>query len=186
MRRLGDLQGESLVLGNLALLAAAQGEEGGLERAVALHEAAITIDRGLGYKRSQAVELDYLSSVLRRQGDLEAAYGCVADTLDLWLELGDPVDLAFWLDLVAELETAEGRSESASRFLGAAESLPADVGHAQDRSDGAEENESAVAVRAGMSESEFNAAWAERQALGRERMVEDARRILADRLGTRS
>ncbi len=48
MRRLGDPQGESVVLGTLALLAAAQGGDDGLERAVELHEAAITIDRELG------------------------------------------------------------------------------------------------------------------------------------------
>ena len=112
----------------MALLAAAQGGEDVLARAVALHEAAITIDRKLGDKRGLAVELDHLAAVLRRKGDLQAAYGCVAETLDLWLELGDPVDLAFWLD----------------------------------------------------------AAWADGQSLGRERMVEDVRRILADRLPAKS
>ncbi len=181
MRRLGDPQGESVVLGTLALLAAAQGGDDGLERAVELHEAAITIDRELGYKRGLAIELDHLAAVRRRKGDLGAAYRCVEEALDLWLELGDPVDLAFWFEMLAELETAAGRLEPAARFFGVAASVRAEIGHGQAASNGGEENDSLGQVRAEMGEEAFNVAWEKGKALGRERAVSEARRVLGER-----
>jgi hypothetical protein len=92
------------------------------------------------------------------------------------LELGDPVDIAFWLDLLAELEAAAGRPESAARFFGGAASLRTEVGHTHG------ENDAISDIRSALGEPSFVAAWTRGQTLGRARLVAEARGVLAERL----
>ncbi len=102
------------------------------------------------------------------------------EALDLWLELGDPVDLAFWFEMLAELETAAGRPEPAARFFGAAANVRAEIGHGQAASN--EGKRTTRWHRCGRRWVRKRIMLLEKgKALGRERAVSEARRVLGER-----
>jgi len=84
---IGDRQGVSTALNNLALL---EGDDGNLDRARELFEQTLAIKRQLGDRQSLALGLNNLSDVLIRAGRLDEAVPVLAEAAGFAAELGNP------------------------------------------------------------------------------------------------
>ena len=88
-----------------------------------LHQEAIAIVRADGNDWDVAIALGDLGDVLHAQGDDAAARRHYAESLQLWLELGDERGVAQGLEGFAVLAAADGHPERAVRLIGAARAI---------------------------------------------------------------
>jgi non-specific serine/threonine protein kinase len=97
--------------------------EGDLNAARALHEEAIATVRPAGNAWDVAIALGDLGDVLHAQGNDAEARRHYAESLRLWLELGDERGVAQGLEGFAILAAADARMERAVRLIGAARAI---------------------------------------------------------------
>jgi DNA-binding CsgD family transcriptional regulator len=119
-RALGDRAWEGRALNKLARLTFYEGD---LDAARALHEEAIATVRPAGNAWDIAIALGDLGDVLHAQGNDAEARRHYAESLRLWLELGDQRGVAQGLEGFAILAAADARTERAVRLLGAARAI---------------------------------------------------------------
>jgi hypothetical protein len=116
-----------------------------------------------------ALALCRLGTVEHAQGDDERAMALYGESLALRRELGDKHGLAECLEgLVA---VAQRQLERAARFLGAAETLRQATGAPLSPGERARYDRDVSAVRAGLVEAVFAAAWATGKAMPLEQVL---------------
>ncbi len=91
-----------LLVGNLAMM------RGDLERAEALHEAAVGCFRRLGERSWTAAALVDLGMDFYRQGDLGQAAACAHDALVIARSIGDAWDIIVALQVLGDVARAQG------------------------------------------------------------------------------
>jgi predicted ATPase/DNA-binding CsgD family transcriptional regulator len=119
-RVLGDRAWEGRALNKLARLTFYEGD---LSAAQALHEQGISIVRQTGNAWDMAIALGDLADVCHALGDAASARGHYAESLRLWLELGDERGVAQGLEGFAILAFADSRPGHAVRLVGAARAI---------------------------------------------------------------
>ena len=135
-------------------------DQGNDERATALLEESVTLFRDIGDKVGMALTLNVLGTVIHAQGDDERATALYEESLALRRELGDKHGLAECLEGLAGVAVAQQHLERAARLLGAAETLREATGAPLSPDERARYDRSVSAVRAGLGEAAFAAAWA--------------------------
>ena len=152
-------------LGSSALL------QGDYDRAKDLLEESLNLYEKLGAKSRIASSLRLLGRVAAAQEDYDRALAHYRESITLLREIEDRRGITGGLEALAELVGSRGRKEQAARLYGAAEALREAIGDfpLQDYHRDAYD-QSVAALRAGLGEEAFAAAWAE----GRAMSVEDA------------
>jgi predicted ATPase len=108
------------------------------------------------------------------QGDHAAARALLEEGLALHQELGEKRGIAFALEAVAGLASAQGQPERAAQLLGAAARLRAAIGAPLPPPERADYERTVAAARAHLEPAAFRAAWAEGEALPLEQAVASA------------
>jgi hypothetical protein len=105
------------------------------------------------------------------QGEYEAAWALLEESLAIFRELGDKEGIAQNLEGLAALAVARAQLVRAARLFGAAEGLREAMGAPLRSADRAEHDRSVAAARAALGEEAFTAAWAEGRAMSLEHTV---------------
>jgi len=156
LRDIGDKDGLAYTLSILGTVVHTQGDD---ERATALHEESLGLWMAIGFKWGMALALSRLGTVAHAQGDAGRATALYEESLALRQELGDKHGLAECLEGLAGVAVAQQHLERAARLLGAAESLREGTGAPLSPRERARYDRDMSAVRAGLGEVAFAAAW---------------------------
>ena len=170
-REMRDRWGSSLALGNLGIVAFHQGD---YERARVIFEENLALHREMEDKYGISTSLHFLGHVVLRQGDYERATALFEESLSLAREMGSKEWMAHCLEGLAGVAEAKGQQERAARLYGAAEALSETIGLAMPSFLRVDYDRSLAAVRAGLGEEAFKAAWAEGRKMTMEEAVEEA------------
>jgi non-specific serine/threonine protein kinase len=139
-------------------------ERGQVERAAVRFEEAHDIFRATGNTYGIGVVLANLAKAARRRGDYSRASALYAESLVLRYEQGDQQSIASSLRGLASIAAATRRHEQAARLWGAADALREAIGAPPPRH-AARAQEAIAAVRRGLGEEVFAAAWTAGRAL---------------------
>ena len=154
-----------------SMLAAVAHDQGNEERATALLEESLTLFRDIGDKDGLAFTLSILGTVAHTQGDDERATALYEESLALRRELGDKHGLAECLEGLAGVAGAQQQLERAARLLGSAETLREVTGAPLSPRERVWYDRDLSAVRAGLGEAAFAAAWATGKAMPPEHVI---------------
>jgi predicted ATPase/DNA-binding SARP family transcriptional activator len=161
-REAGNRTGETVALGNLAMLAY-QRED--YERAAVLYEQGLELAREVGNTAITADMLGNLGEVLFRLGNLQHAATLSRESLLAHQEVGNRVGIGLKLVGLAGIASAQAQPIRAARLFSAAEAVFAYIGsHVQPNARGLYDRDLAVA-RAQLDEPAWQSAWAEGQAM---------------------
>ncbi|MBM4421958.1 MAG: tetratricopeptide repeat protein [Chloroflexi bacterium] len=158
----------------LCVLARQIQQSGDLQRASALAGEAVRIAREIGHKHSASAALETLGSIALAQGDAAAAQQQFHDGLMLQYDLKDMRCISSLLRGCACLAAALKQPDRAARLLGAVEALWDGIGARPAPADHAAWEREAVAARAQLDESTFNAARDEGRAMTMDQAIEFA------------
>jgi len=156
-REVGDTQSLTVALSIFGTIAHAQGENG---RARAFLEESLVLQRDIGIKWGMTTALNRLGMVEHTQGDDGRATALYEESLTLCRELGDKHGLAECLEGLAGMAVAQQHLERAARLLGAAETLREAIGAPLSSRERVRYDRDVSAMRAGLGEAAFAAAWA--------------------------
>jgi predicted ATPase/class 3 adenylate cyclase len=131
-RELGDTQGISMALGNLAIVSMDQGD---LDGAKALFEESLASLRELGDTYGIAMALGNLGNVAMEQGDLEGAKALQKESLALRRELGDTQGIATAVGNLGRIGFLEDDLEEARRQFTDSLKLSQEIGNQVDMND---------------------------------------------------
>jgi non-specific serine/threonine protein kinase len=162
LREMEHKPGTAGMLSNLGALAELRGE---YARATALFDKSLTLKRELSDRRGIASSLNGLALVAVDQGETVRAAALVEEGLGIYRALEDGAGVAACLLRLAIVVAAQHAPDRAARLLGAAEALAAASGYALRSADRAHHNRTLAAVRSGLAEEAFAAAWAAGQAM---------------------
>lgn len=158
-------------LGQLGVVARCQAD---YERAKRLLEESLAMCQELEVKWSRAWSLGELGIVARHQGDYKRAIDRLRESWFLYKEIGNKRGLALCLERFAGIACAQGQTTSAAHLFGAAGALREATGTPLHPCDRPEYERDVTAVRTGLSEEAFTAAWAQGRAMTLEQAVEYA------------
>jgi DNA-binding CsgD family transcriptional regulator/tetratricopeptide (TPR) repeat protein len=119
-RALGDRAWEGRTLNKLARLTYYEGD---LTTALALHQEGVAAVRLAGNTWDMAIALGDMGDVYHALGKADTARRHYAESLSLWLELGDERGIAQGLEGFAILGMADARPEHAVRLIGTAQAI---------------------------------------------------------------
>jgi non-specific serine/threonine protein kinase len=174
--------GGSLPLGDLLISAGyVYLLEGDHERATALNEEAAELYRKRGSRGGLTYALDNLGWAALLREDHERAKDLFQENLALCKEIGDRVIGSGSLEGLACSAASRGEAQRAVRLFGAAQALREAVGYHQTPAERELGAPYLDAARSRLSETEWEAAFAEGQAMSFEEAVEDA--LSAEGLG---
>jgi predicted ATPase/DNA-binding SARP family transcriptional activator len=161
-RSTGDLYGLRLSLLMLGTLYVAQRE---LDRAIAYCEEGVEVARSFGLPRELGIAHQMLGSALLHKGDEQRAAWAFRESLAALRQDPQYMFLARGLDMVGVLADHRGATLDAARLLGAGEAQRERIGATMFQTDVALVGPRVAALRAGLGEEAFAAAWAEGKAL---------------------
>jgi DNA-binding CsgD family transcriptional regulator len=147
---------------------------GDLQEAQAFLEEALANARAGGGTWDIAVSLYFLGEVHLAQDDLIRALASYREGLVRFAEIEDLAGVARCLEGIAGVATEDGQFQTGAKTLGAAASLRERIGHPGHAEDRPRLDRSLSAVRAGLGEAAFAAAWEEGRASGYEQAVTEA------------
>ncbi len=149
---------------------------GDLERAAKLTEEAVALLRevGAGKSRDAAIGLYNLGWIALLQNDLGKAADLYEESLALAWDIGLKPLVISGLEGIACVAGAKGEAERAAQLWGAAEALREAKGIPRDPDWLAEADARISAVRSGLGEEAWEAAWAEGRAMPMEQAIEYA------------
>ena len=148
--------------------------EGDHERATALNEEAAELYRKRGSRGSLRYALDNLGWAALVREDHAQAKALHEESLDLCKEIGDKVIGSGSLEGLACSAASRGEAQRAARLFGAAQALREAVDYHQEPRERALGEPYLAAARSRMTEAEWEAVFAEGQAMSFEEAVEDA------------
>ena len=177
-RELGDQAWLAWSLHRLGIETHGRGDHAAAQ---ALQEEALGLLRRLGGGWGEAHVLTSLAALARDRGEIERAASLYDQSLALRQTLGDGWGTVDALVGAADLAAFAGQATAATRLLGAADVLCADLGYAFFGSSltSIQHHRSLAAVRAYLGEDGFAAAWRQGQGLSSEQAVAEARAALA-------
>jgi predicted ATPase/Tfp pilus assembly protein PilF len=161
-REQGDKHSLAHCLNNLAMMVYSQGDLG---RAAQLTEEAVALFRELGNRVDVALVLCNLGWIALLQDDLGRAADLYRESLSLSWEIGLNPMVQSALEGLACVAGAKGEAERAARLWGAAQSLHETKGIPRDTDFLAEADARISAVRTGMGEEVWEAAWRKGRAI---------------------
>jgi predicted ATPase/class 3 adenylate cyclase len=170
-RELGNQHGIATALGNLGRIAQRTGE---YRRARELYEESLAISRAHGHTRGIDTWLMNLARVLHLLGEREAAGRSCAEALGISHGLGDRANVAECLEIVALAREATEDPRKSVHLLGAAAAARRSIGVELPASEREAYDQRIAALRDAMGEAEFDAAWAEGEAMPLEALIEEA------------
>jgi Tetratricopeptide repeat len=145
--------------------------QGDNERATALYEESLGLCTAIGFKWDTALAFCRLGTVVHAQGDDARATALYEESLALYRELGNKHGLAECLEGLAGVAVAQRQLERAAQLLGAAETLRQATGAPLSPGERARYDRVMSAVRAGLGEAAFAAAWATGKAMPLEQVL---------------
>ncbi|MEA2057102.1 MAG: BTAD domain-containing putative transcriptional regulator, partial [Actinomycetota bacterium] len=149
---------------------------GNLEEAIARHTRAAEVYRGREMMLGVAYSVGSLGFALEMSGDLSAAEDCHHESLDLALEHGDQLVVAFALEGLAATTAAAGDAERAAVLLGAAHRMRSELGVPLPPGEDFDVARAASAARTSLDDASYEQAFAAGTAMPRDAVVELARR----------
>jgi non-specific serine/threonine protein kinase len=167
-REIGDKWGIANSLRILGLVARRQGDYG---RAAELGEGSLALSREIGDGWGIARSHSFLGYVAFGRGDYERASMLYRDGLAMSRELKDKWDFDWCLKGLAGVAEAEGQLGQAARLFGAEEALREAIGVLPSPFSKDDYDKSVAAVRAGLGEEKFAAAWEEGRAMTPEQAI---------------
>ncbi len=167
-QEMGDKWGVAVSLSNLGLLALNQGD---YTAARALIQESLALRREIGDKLGIASCLNNLGHVTCEQADYSTAQAHYETSLRICQETGDKSIAACNLAGLAALAAGLGDMRRAARLAAAAETLRASINLAWEAFERRLYERTVSLARAGLSEAEFNTAWAEGEKLTLEEAV---------------
>ncbi len=173
---LGDVQGQSVMLQNLALVHQAVGNQ---EQALRMLEESVDLARTTGDRVTIAARLAALARVLVFERPVDPRIAALlAEALDLLAAVGERLQTAECLELVAQYSLASEEAETAALLIGAADAERAKAGG--DRKP--DELPFFTQTIKGLEETLGQPAFEHARARGRERELEQAVAFALDRL----
>jgi predicted ATPase/DNA-binding SARP family transcriptional activator len=161
-RSTGDLYGLRLSLLMLGTLYVAQRD---LDRAIEYCEEGVEVARAFGLPRELGIAHQMLGSALLHKGDEQRAAWAFRESLSALRQDPQYMFLARGLDMVGVLADHRGAALDAARLLGAGESQRERIGATMFKTDVALVAPRVAALRAGLGEEAFAAAWAAGKAM---------------------
>jgi adenylate cyclase len=155
---MGDKWGNATGLGSLGLAAHRQGDYTGAQ---ILQEQSLALSREIGDKQGIATALVNLGNLAIEQNNVQAAQMAYGESLKLALEMADKKILFEILGGLAAVAVLLADLPHAARGAATAESLRLSIGAAWASIEGSLYELTVTAVRTGLSEAQFMAAWAE-------------------------
>jgi predicted ATPase len=167
-RKRGDKLNLAICLGNLGMVVCSQGD---LVRAAKLIEEGVVLMRELGARGSGSVGHYNLGWIALLQNDLDRAADLYEESLALAWDIGMNPIVQGDLEGFALVAGAQGAARRAAQLWGAAQSLHEAKGIPRDIDFLAEANARIRAVRSGMGEEAWEAAWHKGRAMTLEEAV---------------
>src|SRR5262249_14256592 len=118
-----------------------------------------------------AVVLLVLGRIARLRRDYRSARSCFSESIAIWRKIGGGVHLAACLEGVAQVATASGHPQRATRLFAAAETVRATYDAPRPPAAHDAYQQALGTLHAALSEEDFAAAWAEGRALCLEQAV---------------
>lgn len=156
-RELGDKQSNAILLLNLGVLAGIQRR---YDRAATLFNESLSIAQELDNKWFMAALLNSRADVAQYEGDFERAVALYKESLAIRQVLGDKIGIASCLEGLAGSAYAQTLLERCARLLAAAQAICDAIGASLQRTISPVHGYSLAAVRTGLSDRVFEAAWA--------------------------
>jgi tetratricopeptide (TPR) repeat protein len=148
--------------------------QGDYDRAIALLEEGLALQRALGDKGGIASSFANLAEIARYRSDYARATTLYKESLALYRDLGDRNRIVDCLEGLAVVAGAKQQAARAARLFGAAEVLRESIGMPVSPSDSADFDRNVAAARAQLDEAAFAAAWAAGRALPLEQAIVEA------------
>jgi predicted ATPase len=167
-QEIGDKDGLAYTLSILGTIPHARGD---YRQALALYAESLRLCREIGAKWETAIALSRLGTVAHEQGDEGRATALYEESLALRRVLGDKHGLAECLEGLAGVAVGQQQLERAARLLGAAETLREATGAPLSPRERVRYDRDVSAVRAGLGEADFAAAWAAGKAMPLEHVI---------------
>jgi predicted ATPase/class 3 adenylate cyclase len=161
-RELGDKQNLAYCLSNLAMVVYSEGDLG---RAAKLTEESVALQRELGTRGGVSLALCNLGWIALLQDDLGRAADLYRESLSLSGDTGLNLIVQSVLEGFACVAAAKGETERAARLWGAAQVLHETKSIPRDPDFLAEADARISAVRSGMGEEPWEAAWRKGRAM---------------------
>ena len=155
---------------------------GDLSTARSLLEEARELATDCGHTGRTAAALSALGHLARADGDLTQATSLHHRALGLRAEIGDRPGVVESFEALASLAAGAGRGEQAVRVFGAADALRSRHGYARSPSSQADYDRDVASCRDALGDEQFEALWAEGQALS----ISQAVSYVSKGRGTRS
>jgi predicted ATPase/DNA-binding SARP family transcriptional activator len=172
-RAIRDTWMEATVLNNLGLVALYEHD---YAAAQAVYEASLVLRRQGGDPWAIAESLTGLGRVLVQQDDARRATILLQESVALLRDVGDNRALADSLEALAAATGLQGQPERAARLWAAAETLRGASGAPLDQFDRTRNERWLAAVRAGVDEAAWRAAWQEGRTMPLEEAIAEALR----------
>ena len=144
---------------------------GDYKLAVDLHTESLSICRQIGDKWDATWALTCLGEVARLQGDPVSARLSYMEAMAIARELNHQEVLAYLIEEFAALSAAQGEAKRAAILFAAAQALRTVIQVVRLPVERVEVDRNIALVRAQLGEAEFDAAWAEGQAMTMEQAV---------------
>lgn len=170
--RLGDHIMEAWTLSCMGTVASDQGD---IEGARSLQEQALVLHRETGQRPGVAFSLGVLGVLEAQLGNLAEAQVLLCESLDTFVDVGAPYDIACALDRSARVATIEGAWICAMSLYGAADSMRGVAGLRRQPCDERVAQRALREARAALGEAAADRSYASGRALTVEQAVELAR-----------
>jgi predicted ATPase/DNA-binding XRE family transcriptional regulator len=167
-RQTGARRGIAISLSNLGYTAWHQGD---YTRATALGEKSLALRRELGDREGIAISLTNLGEVACLRGDLARATTLQVESMALFRELDVTWGMVYSLQRLALVAHAQGQWELAARLFGAETALRTVIGFPVPPNECARIEPAIAALRAGLGDEVFRAAWADGHAMALDQAV---------------
>jgi tetratricopeptide (TPR) repeat protein len=168
MEASGDRWMANMAQMGLAFAAVGRGD---LEDARRRFTALIPLFQELGDRHRVNMVRSEIGHIARHEGKLDEAQSIYRETMLTWKRLGHRAAIAHQLESLAFIAQAREDAERAARLYGAAETLREKIGISMTPTEQTEYEGQVAALRRGMDEDKFTAAWAGGRKMGIEQAV---------------
>lgn len=147
-------------------------QRGNFDRAKEILEQGLEIFNRLGNSNFKLVIRSELGHVERQTGNVTNARLIYRDTICGWQDMGNRSAIANQLECFGFLDIADERPRRAAKLFGAAEAIRSSTNSTMTDFERLEYDESLAALRPMLTDTEFNALWAEGRSMTMEQAIE--------------
>jgi non-specific serine/threonine protein kinase len=146
--------------------------QGQVQRAIALLEQALALNRERRDKWSMATQLGSLGWAALRQHDFEKMKSYLQESLSIRREINDRGGIAWCLEKLAEAKVAQEQLQDAVRIFAHAGSVRAPLGSVIDPVDRPDYERILLGLQAALGMQEFDSLWQEGSAMPLEQVID--------------